>query len=70
MRVGIRRFMVFVSILYWIAVAKMAVVRASYGIWEDGDPMGFLGKAAFCYLIIFGFFWTLDGFFWDSPRRW
>jgi hypothetical protein len=67
---GIRRMGVFISILYWIVVAKAAVLRASYGIWDGGNPMGFFGVAAFCYLIIFGFFWTLDGFFCGPPRRW
>jgi hypothetical protein len=60
---------IFVTILYWIVVAKIAVLRASYGIWDPGGPMAFLGGAACFYLLIFGFFWTLDGFF-CGPRRW
>ena len=67
---GIRRGAVFVSILYWLAVVKMAVLRASYGVWDGGGPMAFFAGAAFCYAIVFGFFWTLDGFFCGPPRRW
>ena len=69
MQQGFRRLGVFVSVLYWIAVGRIAVLRASYGIWDGGGPMAFLGQAAFCYLLIFGFFWTIDGFF-CGPRRW
>jgi hypothetical protein len=70
MRRGVRRSAVFLTILYWAVVVKMAVLRASYGVWDAGGPMGFLGAAAIVYAMFFGFFWTLNGFFSEPRRRW
>jgi hypothetical protein len=62
-----RRATIYLSILYWAVVAKIAVLRAMYGIWDPGGPMAFLGSAAVVYLVVFGFLWTLNGFF-IGPR--
>jgi hypothetical protein len=62
-----RRATIYLSVLYWAVAAKIAVLRAMYGIWDPGGPMAFLGACAVVYLVCFGFLWTLGGFFY-GPR--
>ena len=67
---GFSRILLFLTVLYWICAVKMAIVRASLGVWDVGqDPMTFLVCAALVYIFSFGFFWALLGFFlWPSRR--
>jgi hypothetical protein len=70
LRRGIRRAMVFLSIVYWAMAVQGALVRASSGWWgASGDPMVFLGCAAGFYALLFGAAWTLYGFCGGGPRR-
>lgn len=71
MRRGMRRAMVFLTILYWVVVTKVAITRAMVGGWGYGeDPLAFLGGAALVYGVCFGVGWTLYGFTGAPRGRW
>jgi hypothetical protein len=67
LRQGIARAAIFLSILYWAIVAKMAVLRAIYGYVDPNGPMAFLVSAGVVYAVFFGFFWTVIGFLGPGP---
>jgi hypothetical protein len=70
LRRGIRRAMVFLSIVYWAMAVQGALARANSGEWgASGDPMLFLGCAAGVYALLFGMAWTLYGFCGRGSRR-
>jgi hypothetical protein len=69
LRRGLRRAMVFISILYWCGVVKLAILSASWGpFWYGPDPTTLLIMAAGAYVFFFGIFWTIEGFL-TVPRR-
>ena len=69
--IGMTRLGFILSVLYWICAVKIAVTRATLGVWPYGqDPLTFLVCAGMFYLIWYGFFWALTGFFiWPGRGR-
>jgi hypothetical protein len=66
--IGLRRILVLLSILYWVCAVRIAIVQsAAWGF--AADPWAILGSAAWIYLVCFGFFWAVLGFFIWPGRR-